>query len=41
VKVNARASVDEANAAIYNRQYEVYRALYPALKDSFAALGDI
>ena len=40
VKVSRGASVDEANAAVYNRQYEIYRALYPALKESFAALSE-
>jgi len=41
VKVVGSTSVVAENAEIYARYYEVYRGLYPALKDSFAALTEL
>jgi xylulokinase len=41
VKVSGTTPVISENAALYEKQYQVYRALYPALKDSFAALGEL
>lgn len=35
-----RQSADPVAGAIYRRAHEIYRELYPALRDSFAALGD-
>ncbi len=40
VKVVGSTPVIRENAEAYARYYEVYRGLYPALKDSFAALGN-
>ena len=39
VKVARGASVIEENAAIYEKYYEVYTGLYPALKDTFHQVG--
>jgi xylulokinase len=41
VKVTAGAPINEADAAVYEKYYQVYRGLYPALKDSFRALADL
>jgi len=41
VKTGAGARVNEENAAIYNRYYEIYKGLYPALKDSFGAIAEL
>ncbi|HEX8550482.1 MAG TPA: xylulokinase [Abditibacteriaceae bacterium] len=41
VKVTGTTPVNAENSALLNKQYEVYRALYPALKSSFAALGEL
>jgi xylulokinase len=35
IRVTSEAQPDLANAALYDRLYQVYRALYPALKPSF------
>jgi len=40
VKVVGSTPVIRENAEAYARYYEIYRGLYPALKDSFAALGN-
>ncbi len=40
VKVAGTTPVIKENAETYARSYEVYRNLYPALKDSFHALGN-
>ncbi len=39
VKVTGRTSVQKKTAAVYARHYPRYRALYPALREEFAALG--
>ncbi len=39
VKTGGATRVNEANAALYDRLYPHYAALYPALKDSFARLS--
>ncbi len=39
IKVVSSTPVIEESARIYEKQYQTYRALYPALKDSFAALS--
>jgi xylulokinase len=39
VKVVASTPVIKENAAVYEKSYEVYRELYPALKGSFAKIG--
>lgn len=41
VKVARGATVNEEHARIYQKYYEVYSGLYPALKDSFHAVGDL
>lgn len=41
VKAVPGAKVNEANAAIYNRYYDVYKSLYPALKNSFHSVADL
>ncbi len=41
VKVTRGASVIEENARLYDQSYEIYRGLYPALQDSFAAIGNL
>ena len=35
-----RETPDPDTAAVHARAHQIYRALYPALSDSFAALGD-
>lgn len=35
-----REAPDAATAGVHARAHDIYRALYPALSDSFAALGD-
>ncbi len=39
VKVARGANVNEENAAIYERYYQIYRGLYPALKPAFDQIG--
>jgi xylulokinase len=41
VKVSGSTPVIRENAALYEKQYQVYRDLYPALKNSFTALGGL
>lgn len=41
IKVTSSTPVIQKNAEIYEKYYSVYRALYPALKDQFAAIGQI
>jgi len=41
VKVAGTTAVNAEDAAIYAKYYEVYRALYPALKDQFSAIGKL
>jgi xylulokinase len=41
VKVTGTTNPKPANAAIYERYYEIYRALYPSLKPHFADLGEL
>lgn len=41
VKVSGSTPVVPENAALYEKQYQIYRDLYPALKSSFAALGEL
>ncbi|HEY0072935.1 MAG TPA: FGGY-family carbohydrate kinase, partial [Abditibacteriaceae bacterium] len=40
IKVTGKTPVSE-DAALYDRYYDVYRALYPALKDQFTAIGEL
>jgi xylulokinase len=40
VKVARGASVNEEHAAVYEKGYKVYTGLYPALKETFAAIGE-
>jgi xylulokinase len=39
VKISGTTSTQAESVATYEKYYEVYRALYPALKDQFAAIG--
>jgi xylulokinase len=39
VRVERRIAPDPATAAVYEARYRVYRDLYPALRESMAALG--
>ena len=41
VKVSGTTPNIAADSALYEKQYQVYRALYPALKDQFKALGEL
>ena len=41
VKVAGTTAVNAEDAATYDKYYDVYRALYPALKDQFSAIGDV
>ncbi|RYG58418.1 xylulokinase, partial [bacterium] len=41
VKVTRGASVIEENARLYEKHYQIYRGLYPALKASFAAISNV
>lgn len=41
VKVTRGASVIEENARVYEKSYEIYRGLYPALQNSFAQIGEL
>jgi sugar (pentulose or hexulose) kinase len=34
-------SVIQENAAVYEKYYNVYRELYPALKPQFSAIGEL
>ncbi|HEX8834359.1 MAG TPA: FGGY-family carbohydrate kinase, partial [Abditibacteriaceae bacterium] len=40
IKVASSTPVIQENAAAYEKYYNVYGKLYPALKDSFAAIGE-
>lgn len=40
VRVERRIAPDPATAQVYEARYRVYRALYPSLRASMAALGD-
>jgi xylulokinase len=40
IRVVDRCPPDPARQALYNRYYPVYRGLYPALRDSFAAAAE-
>ncbi len=39
IKVMSSTPVVQENAAIYEKYYDVYRALYPALRPSFSTIG--
>jgi xylulokinase len=39
IKVVNSTPVVQENAATYEKYYNVYRALYPALKEQFGAIG--
>jgi xylulokinase len=39
IRLGTRTEPDAARSALYRQYYEVYQALYPALKTSFARLG--
>jgi xylulokinase len=41
IRVVDRVIPDKANIALYEKIYEVYRSLYPALKDKFALVSEI
>ena len=41
IKIVSSTSVIKENAAIYEKYYETYRALYPALKDQFSAISKL
>ena len=41
IKVESSTKPDMARKSIYDRYYQVYRALYPALKDQFKAVSEI
>ncbi len=40
IKVTGKTPVTE-DAALYEKYYAIYRSLYPALKDQFAAIGEL
>lgn len=41
VKVTGTTSVDQEAAALYAKYYDVYRILYPALRDEFGEIGKL
>ncbi len=41
IKVTSSTQPDMTAKALHDRYYQVYRALYPAVKDQFAAVSDI
>jgi xylulokinase len=41
IKVTSSTPVNTIDADVYDRYYEVYRSLYPALKNQFAAIGGL
>ncbi|MHB1459607.1 MAG: xylulokinase [Armatimonadota bacterium] len=41
IKVTSSTKPDAKNVDMYNRYYQVYKNLYPALKDQFKAISDI
>lgn len=41
VKITGTTSVNQQTSSTYQQYYDVYRALYPALKDQFGAIGKL
>jgi xylulokinase len=41
IKVMSSTAVIQENAAVYEKYYNVYRELYPALKQQFSAIGEL
>ncbi len=41
IKTSSTISTDSSRAKIYNRSYQEYRTLYPALKEHFEKLGNL
>lgn len=41
IKVTSSTPIDTDAADVYDKYYDVYRALYPALRDQFAAIGQL
>jgi xylulokinase len=41
IKVMSSTAVIQENAAVYEKYYDIYRELYPALKQQFSAIGTL